>query len=104
MKEKGGTGGGPKSAYEIAMEKLAARDKAEGVAPRKGLSDKQKEEIAEVRAFYRAKLAEREILYKSDKAKAYADPDKMAEIESSYATDKRRLESERDGKLAKLRE
>lgn len=104
MKKDGGKGGAPKSAYEIAMEKLAASDKAKGLSPRKGLSEKQKEEIAEVRAFYHAKLAEREILYRSDKAKAYGDPDKTAEIESAYATDRRRLESDRDGKLAKIRE
>jgi len=96
-------GDAPKSAYQIAMDKLAARDKAEGLAPRKALTAKKKDEIAEVRSFYEAKLAEREILFKSEMTKAPATPEKIPEIEKGYATDRMRLESEREQKIAKLR-
>jgi len=103
MADGGGKDGAPRSAYEIAMEKLASRDKAEGLAPRKKLSDKKKKEIAETRSYYEAKLAEREILFKSEMAKAYATPEKIPEVEKSYATDKGRLENERDEKIARIR-
>ena len=55
---------GPKSALELAMERLRKKDKDEGVeaAP---VTDAQRAAIAEARRVAEAKLAEREILYKS---------------------------------------
>jgi hypothetical protein len=94
----------PKSAYEIAMEKLRARDRERGEAAAKPLTDEQREKIAEVRRFYEAKLAEREILHRSERRKVAHDPDKLREQEENYAADRRRLESERDAKIAKIRE
>ncbi len=96
-------GDAPKTAYEIAMEKLRAQDAARGETPPKELSRKQKEQIGEIRAFYESKLAEREILYKADCAKASGDPDKTREVEEAYVEDRRRLEAERDEKLSKVR-
>ena len=93
----------PKSAYEVAMEKLRAQDKEHGEAPGKPLTTKQKERIAEVRKHYESKVAEREILYHAERKKAPDDPDKVGEIERSYLTDRRRLESERDAKIEKIR-
>jgi hypothetical protein len=93
----------PKSAFEIAMEKLRAGDAARGEPRGKKLSASAKERIAEIRRFYESKLAECEILFKGDREKALADPDKLKQVEEGYRTDRRRLESERDAKIAKIR-
>ena len=61
--------GAPKSAYELILERLKQKDRADGVAERV-LSDEQKQKIAELRRVYEAKLAEREILYQSERRKA----------------------------------
>ena len=46
-----------KSAYELAMERLMAKDKAEGVEQRP-VTEAQKAAIAEIRNFYESKMAE----------------------------------------------
>ena len=47
-----------KSAYELAMDRLRARDRDEGVAERKPLTKDQKDRIADARRTAQAKLAE----------------------------------------------
>lgn len=94
---------GPKSAYEIAMEKLRAQDKERGEKRGKSLSEAKKKQIAEVRRVFEAKLAEREILHRSDVIKAGGDDEKLHELEKNYQTDRRRLEAGRDEKIQKLR-
>jgi hypothetical protein len=56
----------PKSAFELAMERLARRDREQGVEQR-AVTDGQRSELAEVRKVYEARLAEREILYVSER-------------------------------------
>ncbi len=92
---------GPKSAYEIAMERLRQKDAAEGVEHRP-LTDRQKAEIAEVRSFYGAKLAQEEVMYKSALA-ATADPVARAEREVQYQREREHLTSERDAKIERIR-
>ena len=46
-----------KSAYELAMERLKKKDADEGVSER-ALTDEQKQEIAEIRTTYGARLAQ----------------------------------------------
>src|SRR5258708_22371720 len=53
-----------KSAYELAMEKLAKK------SPQKKLSEKQLKQIAELDSVYKAKLAERETFLQSKIAEA----------------------------------
>ena len=53
--------GAPKSALELAMERLKKQDADHGISER-SLTDDQKSEIAEVRKTYGAKLAQEEIL------------------------------------------
>ena len=53
---------GPKSAYELAMERLKQKDTEAGVE-RKPVTDAQKAAIAEIRNFYEAKLAELDVLH-----------------------------------------
>jgi len=91
----------PKSAYELAMERLRKKDREEGVEERP-ISDELRASIAEVRKVYEAKLAEREILHHSALAKAL-DPDSRAAVEEEYRRDRERIGSERDRKLDELR-
>jgi len=92
---------GPKSALELAMERLKKKDADEGVSER-ALNDDQKNEIADVRKTYGARLAQEEILYKS-KAQAYLDPDSRKELEERYRRDVERITHERDRKIEKIR-
>ena len=92
----------PKSALELAMARLKKQDAAQGVSER-FLTDDQKQEIAEVRKTYGAKLAQEEILFKS-KTRVYIEPETRREIEEHYRRDVERLTHERDRKIEKIRE
>ena len=61
----------PKTAYEMILERLKKKDREDGVEER-ALTDEQKQQIAEVRRVYEAKLAEREILHQSAAAQGAA--------------------------------
>ena len=91
----------PKSAYELAMERLRRKDREQGIADRP-LSEGQRARIAEVRRVLDARLAEREILHHSDRRKAATqeEPDKL---EQEYQRDRERIASERDAKIEKIR-
>jgi hypothetical protein len=93
--------GPPKSAYELAMERLRKKDQEAGVEER-SVSAEEKARIAEIRQFYEAKLAEREILHKASLRKAQ-DPEAFATLEDEYRRDRERLSSERDTKIEKVR-
>ena len=47
----------PKSAFELAMERLRKQDAEQGVVEQK-LTDEQKAQIAEARSIYEARVAE----------------------------------------------
>jgi hypothetical protein len=91
----------PKSAYEIAMERLRQKDQAAGVEER-SLSDEQRVAIAEQRRVYEAKLAEREILHHAALRKT-DDPEARAALEEEYRRDRDRIGSERDRKIEQIR-
>jgi hypothetical protein len=91
----------PKSAYELAMERLRKKDREEGVEE-KPLTEEQREAIAEARRVAEARFAEREILYQS-KLRTVADPETAAELEQEYRRDRERIASDRDRKIAELR-
>ena len=96
----------PKSAYEITLEKLKRQDRARGDAAPATLSDGQKKAIAEIRRVSQARLAEREILYRSERTKVLSDPEgaaKLEKIEEEYATDRRRIEEDRDRRIEAVR-
>ena len=92
----------PKSAYELILERLKQKDRADGVTQRV-LSDEQKQKIAELRRVSEAKLAEREILHQSDRQKA-GDLDALDQLEQNYRRDRERIASERDRKIDAVRE
>ena len=91
----------PKSALELAMARLKKQDADQGVSER-SLTDDQKNEIAEVRKTYGAKLAQEEILFKS-KTSVWIDPEQRRTIEENYRRDVERLNHERDRKIEKIR-
>jgi hypothetical protein len=87
----------PKSAYELAMERLRKKDRDAGIEER-AVTDEQKAALAEVRRVYEAKLAEREILHRANLRKA-ADPAAVEVLEEEYRRDRERIVSERDRKI-----
>ena len=95
-------GGVPKTAYELAMERLRKRDADSGVEHRP-VTDEQKTQIAEIRNFYQAKIAELEVLHQS-KLRRIAAPEEGAALEAEYRQDRERLTAERDRKIEKIRQ
>ena len=93
----------PKSAYELALERLRKKDREEGVEERP-LDDEQRERIAELRKVYEAKLAEREILHQSALRRAAHDPEAVEKLEQEYRRDRERIGDERERKLEQARQ
>lgn len=96
-------GDAPKSAYEIAMEKLRSQDRERGEAGPAALTGDQKKSIAEIRARFQAKLAEAEILHRANRRKAGEDPEALAKLEEEYAIDRRRIDEQREREIARVR-
>lgn len=93
-----------KSAYELAMERLQASDREQGIE-RKELTSEQKARIAELRQEAKAKRAEIEILRRESLAGgAQADPAKLAEDEEHFQTDLRRVDSWLESKIAEVKD
>jgi len=91
----------PKSAYELALARLRARDREEGIEE-KAVSEEQKAKIAEIRRVYEARLAEREILHQSERQKA-RDYDELEKLTDDYRRDRERTQAERDRKIDEVR-
>jgi hypothetical protein len=91
---------GMKSAYELALERM----ESQGIdRPREeALSEEARGQVAEARRQAEAKLAELEILHR-DRVKGVYDPAKRQEEEENYLLERRRIESDRDRKIERLR-
>lgn len=89
-----------KSAYELAMERLAKADPA--TAP---LSAEKKARLAEIDRVYQGKLAEREISLKQQLAAALESRnlDEADKIRKQIAGEKARLEEEREDEKERVR-
>jgi hypothetical protein len=89
-----------KSAYELAMERLAKSEPSE-----KPLSPAQKARLAEVDTRYKGKWAEREVFLKGQLEKALIDGDAEAseQVRTQLAREKLRLEEERDEEKERVR-
>jgi hypothetical protein len=92
---------GPKSAFELAMERLRRRDEEEGVV-QQPVTDAQKRAIAEARNLCEARIAELEVMHQSAMMRTF-DPAARAELETAYRRDRDRFVSERDEKIARIR-
>lgn len=91
----------PKTAVELAMARFKKEDADAGVTDRV-LTDDQKNEIADVRTTYGAKLAQEEILFKS-KVNGVMDRETRQALEDHYRRDVERINHERDRKIEKIR-
>jgi hypothetical protein len=91
----------PKSAFELAMARLRKKDAEEGVVDRP-LSDDQRAAIAEARRVGEARLAEREIMHRSQRARA-PDPAALEKLEEEYRRDRERITYDRDRKIEEIR-
>jgi Spy/CpxP family protein refolding chaperone len=91
----------PKSAYELAMERLRKKDADEGVQ-QTTLTDAQRAAIAEIRSSYEARVAERKIMHQSTVASLF-DPAELEARALELRRDLERFERERDEKIARVR-
>ena len=92
----------PKSAFELAMERLRKKDEEAGVVEQK-LTDEQKAAIAEARSIYEARVAELQILQR-DKRFTMRDAAELLAMDDEYRRDMERFASDRDAKIKKIRE
>src|SRR6266550_3442506 len=93
----------PKSAIELAMERLRKKDADEGVTTQP-MTDEQKAAIAEVRSLYDSKIAEQEILQAAAMRQMFGvDPAEREEVERRFRRERERLASEREAKVEKIR-
>jgi hypothetical protein len=83
-----------KSAYELAMERLAKSDPESG----RKLTDEQKGRLAEIDRVYQGKIAEREIFLKKqlNEALAAGNADEYQKIQQQIVSERARLEEERE--------
>ena len=90
-----------KSAYELAMERLA---KSDPQASRK-LTPEQKARLAEIDRVYQGKLAEREIFLRKQLDDALADQklEEVEKIRQQMAGERARLEEEREDEKERVR-
>ena len=91
----------PKTAVELAMERLRRKDADSGVIDRPP-TEEQKAAIAEVRNFHSSKIAELEILHRSKMA-AMFDPAERVQAEDDYRRELGRLHDDLERKIEKIR-
>ena len=91
---------GPKSAYELALERLRQKEGAEEAE--RPLTDEQKAAIAEVRSVYESKMAEREILH-GDALKKARSYEAIDQLNRERAHDQEQYVRDRDKKIAEIR-
>lgn len=90
-----------KSAYELAMERLAKSDPS-GAVP---LTVEKKTRLAEIDRIYKGKLAEREIFLKKQLDEAFAAEkfDDAEKIKQQLASERARIDEEREVEKDKVR-
>jgi hypothetical protein len=91
-----------KSAYELAMERLAESDPETA----KPLTPDQKAKLAEIDAVYQGKIAEREIFLKQKLKAAMAERnlDEIDQLRPQIASERQRLEGEREDEKNRVRQ
>lgn len=92
----------PKTAYELAMERLRKKDAEAGITET-ALTDAQRAAIAEARSVYEARVAERRIMHESA-ARTTFDPAELQALEQAFRRDLERYEAERESKVRRIRE
>ena len=90
-----------KSSFELAMERLRQKDAESGTTVR-SLSDAEKAQIAELRNYYEAKIAELQVMHQSQSAAVF-DPAGRDALAAEFRAEKERLTAERDRKIEQVR-
>ena len=90
-----------KSAYELAMERLAKSDPDSGAK----LTPEKKARLAEIDLVYKGKIAEREIFLKKrlDEVLSEGPFEEIDKIRGQMASERARLEEERDDEKERVR-
>jgi len=91
----------PKSAVELAMERLRQKDADSGIVGRPP-SEEQKAAIADARSVHASKIAELEILHRS-KLVAMFDPAERAQANEEYRRELSRIHDDLERKITKIR-
>jgi len=88
-----------KSAYELAMERLAKNQ------PIVTLTDDQKNQLADVDSTFKARIAEKELFLKDQirTAQSAGKFEEMGSLEKQLASEIRRLQEDCEAKKEKLR-
>jgi hypothetical protein len=92
----------PKSAVELAMERLRMKDAAAGIE-QKPLTDAQRAAIAEARSIHDAAVAERRIMHETSMRRTF-DPAEQQELDRQFRRDLDRFATDRDTRIRKIRE
>jgi uncharacterized membrane-anchored protein YjiN (DUF445 family) len=92
----------PKSAFELAMEKLKKKDAEAGIEEQV-LTDAQRSAIAEARSVHQSRVAERRIMHQSTVA-TIIDPVEREERETELRRDLERFASDLEAKIRKIRQ
>jgi hypothetical protein len=90
-----------KSSLELAMERLRQKDAEAGITIHT-LTDAEKAQIAEVRNFYEAKIAEGQVMHQS-RLQHTMDPAAREVLDQEWRADRERLTAERDSRVEKIR-
>jgi len=90
-----------KSSLELAMERLRQKDAESGVTIRT-LSEAEKAQIAELRNYYEAKIAEQQVMHQSRSAAVF-DPVGRDALAAEFRAEKERLSADRDRKIEQVR-
>ena len=93
-------GGGLKSAYELALERLDSQ--GIGRPDETALSSETRQEMSEARVRAQAKLAELEILH-GKSLEGIFDPLERERVEQEYRGERQRIEARRDREIESLR-
>jgi hypothetical protein len=90
-----------KSAYELAMERLSKSDPSSS----RPVTADQRKRLAEVDRIYQGKIAEREIFLRQQLEQALSgrDADAVDKIKKQIASEKARLEEDREAEKEQVR-
>jgi hypothetical protein len=92
----------PRSAFELAMEKLKKKDAEAGIEEQV-LTDAQRSAIAEARSVHQSRVAERRIMHQSAIA-TIVDPDEREERETELRRDLERFASDLEARIRTIRQ
>ncbi|MDC0066791.1 hypothetical protein OAK16_04260 [Verrucomicrobia bacterium] len=89
-----------KSAYELAMERLAKE------SPQESITDQQKQDIAEIEKKYSSKIAEREVFLKSkiQEAISTGELEEAQQLEEELSREIRSLKSSSESEKNTVRD